>query len=111
MVTDQNWSKNDASTSCTGSIRVETPIWYSRNSSQRSSPLTRSTGGAPSRVASSRARAAMEGTSLSEYALGELRRALERPTRAELLERIAAGTATSSTETTAAAVRAERAAR
>jgi plasmid stability protein len=33
-------------------------------------------------------RAAQSGTSLSEYVLAELRRAAERPTRAELLERI-----------------------
>ena len=37
-----------------------------------------------------KARAAMEGISLSELALGELRRSLERPTRRELLERRAA---------------------
>ena len=36
-----------------------------------------------------KARAALAGTSLSEYALNELRRAAERPTRAELLERLA----------------------
>ena len=34
-----------------------------------------------------KARAAMEGVSLSELALAELRRSLERPTRRELLER------------------------
>ena len=32
------------------------------------------------------ARAAIAGTSLSEYALAELRRSVERPTREELLE-------------------------
>lgn len=35
-----------------------------------------------------KARAALLGMSLSEYVLLELRRALERPTREELLERI-----------------------
>lgn len=36
-----------------------------------------------------KARAAMEGVSLSELALAELRRSLDRPTRRELLERVA----------------------
>ncbi len=36
------------------------------------------------------ARAASEGRSLSEYALDELRRAMQRPTRRELIERVAA---------------------
>lgn len=36
-----------------------------------------------------KARAAIEGRSLSELALSELTRSLERPTRQELLERIA----------------------
>jgi plasmid stability protein len=35
-----------------------------------------------------KARAAMEGRSLSEYALTELRRSLERPSRQELLARV-----------------------
>lgn len=35
-----------------------------------------------------KARAAREGRSLSEYALAELRRSLERPTRIEVLARI-----------------------
>jgi plasmid stability protein len=35
-----------------------------------------------------KARAAMEGLSLSELALCELRRSLDRPTRRELLERV-----------------------
>jgi len=35
-----------------------------------------------------KSRAALAGTSLSEYLLSELRRSLERPTRAELLSRI-----------------------
>jgi plasmid stability protein len=36
-----------------------------------------------------KARAALEGVSLSELALAELRRSLERPTRRELLELVA----------------------
>lgn len=36
-----------------------------------------------------KARAALAGKSLSEFALGELRRALERPTREELIARVA----------------------
>lgn len=36
-----------------------------------------------------KARAALAGMSMSEYALRELRKALERPTREELLARIA----------------------
>ena len=56
-------------------------------------------------------RAAMEGTTMSDYALAELRRALERPTRAELLERISNRSAGSVGESAAEAVRAEREAR
>lgn len=37
-----------------------------------------------------KARAAMEGRSLSELALDELKKSLERPTRRELLERVRA---------------------
>lgn len=55
-----------------------------------------------------KARAAMEGVSLSELALAELRRSLERPTRRELLERVAARLRMTEGEGTAAAVRAER---
>lgn len=40
-----------------------------------------------------KSRAALEGRSLSEYALQELVRALERPTRRELLERVRARSA------------------
>ncbi|QAY59953.1 toxin-antitoxin system, antitoxin component [Microbacterium protaetiae] len=36
-----------------------------------------------------KARAAMEGVSLSELALAELRRSLDRPTRAELIDLVA----------------------
>ena len=55
-----------------------------------------------------KARAALEGQSLSEYALGELRRALQRPTRRELMERVAAFERINVTESAADAVRAER---
>lgn len=58
-----------------------------------------------------KARAALEGRSLSEFALAELRRSLERPTRAELLERVRARERVSVTESAADAVRAERDAR
>lgn len=54
-------------------------------------------------------RAAEEGRSLSELVLQELRRSLERPTRAELLDRIAAREPFE--VDSAAAVRAERDAR
>lgn len=55
-----------------------------------------------------KARAALEGQSLSEYALGELRRAMQRPTRRELLERVAAFERITVTESAAEAVRTER---
>lgn len=58
-----------------------------------------------------KARAALEGTSLSEYALSELRRALERPTRQELIERVRGRDAATVRETAAEAVRSERDAR
>lgn len=59
-----------------------------------------------------KARAALAGTSLSEYALAELRRSLERPTRAELLERVQQRAPTPALgESAADAVRAERDAR
>lgn len=58
-----------------------------------------------------KARAALEGRSLSEYALGELRRAMQRPTRHELVERVAAFERTALSESAADAVRAERDAR
>lgn len=58
-----------------------------------------------------KARAASEGRSLSELALDELRRSLERPTRAELLGRIAQRTAVETGGAVTAAVRAERDAR
>jgi len=58
-----------------------------------------------------KARAALAGMSLSELALAELRRSLEWPTRAELLERVAAREAAAVSEPADRAVRAERDAR
>ena len=55
-----------------------------------------------------KARAAMEGRSLSEFALGELRRSLERPTRRELVERVQGRERAVVAEASADAVRAER---
>lgn len=58
-----------------------------------------------------KARAAIEGRSLSEYALGELRRALERPTRRELIERVMSHPKVTADEAAVDAVRAARSAR
>lgn len=58
-----------------------------------------------------KARAAIEGQSLSEYALSELRQAMERPTRRELVERVAAFERNAVIESAVDAVRAERNAR
>lgn len=58
-----------------------------------------------------KARAALEGQSLSEYALSELRRAMQQPTRRELVERVAAFERLTVAEPAADAVRAERDAR
>ena len=55
-----------------------------------------------------KSRAASEGQSLSEYALLELRRAMQRPTRRELAERVAAFERATVSESAAQAVRAER---
>ncbi len=55
-----------------------------------------------------KARAALEGKSLSEFALGELERSLERPTRRELIERVRARESVLLSESAADAVRAER---
>jgi hypothetical protein len=55
-----------------------------------------------------KARAALAGTSLSELALAELRRAAERPTRDEILARIAAQPSPTPDPPPAEAVRAER---
>lgn len=58
-----------------------------------------------------KARAANEGQSLSEFALAELRRSIERPTRADLLARIERRTPARTPTSLADAVRAERDAR
>lgn len=58
-----------------------------------------------------KARAALEGQSMSEYALRELRRSLDVPTRKEMMERIAALDRVEVTESPADAVRAIRNAR
>jgi antitoxin FitA len=55
-----------------------------------------------------KARAALAGMSLSEYLLSEVRRALERPTRAEIIERLARRRPVRLRETAAEAVHAER---
>ncbi len=55
-----------------------------------------------------KARAALEGQSLSEYALGELERALERPTRRELIDRVRSRERAAFAESVVEAVRAER---
>ena len=55
-----------------------------------------------------KSRAALAGMSLSEYALAELRRAAERPTREEILARIASRPKSRLRRSPAAAVRAER---
>lgn len=55
-----------------------------------------------------KARAAEEGTSLSELALSELERSLERPSRRELLERLERRSGVEVPGGVAAAVRAER---
>jgi antitoxin FitA len=57
-----------------------------------------------------KSRAALEGRSLSEYALFELTRALERPTRRELLERVRSRSSVAEVDV-AEIVREERAAR
>lgn len=58
-----------------------------------------------------KARAALEGLSLSEFALRELRKAIERPSREELLERIAAEPSANLEPPPAEMIRAERDAR
>lgn len=55
-----------------------------------------------------KARAALAGMTLSDYLLLELRRSLERPTRQELLARLAHREPVRVRPTPAAAVRAER---
>lgn len=53
----------------------------------------------------------LEGQSLSDYALAELRRAMQRPTRRELIERVRAQSPVLEGESSGDAVRAERDAR
>lgn len=55
-----------------------------------------------------KARAARAGMTLSDFLLAELRRSLERPTRDELMRRIARRERPALTESAADAVRAER---
>lgn len=55
-----------------------------------------------------KARAAMEGKSLSDYALAELERAIEHPTRTEMIERLRSRAPVPAGESAADAVRAER---
>jgi len=58
-----------------------------------------------------KARAAMAGTSLSEYALAELRRSIDRPTREELLDRLVGRAVRTLDESPADILRSERDAR
>lgn len=55
-----------------------------------------------------KARAALEGLSMSDYIMRELRKSLERPTRADVLERIRSTATKSLAPTAAEAIRAER---
>jgi antitoxin FitA len=55
-----------------------------------------------------KARAALAGMSLSEYLLAEIQRSLERPTRQELIERVARRTPVKVRPSPAAVIRAER---
>jgi plasmid stability protein len=55
-----------------------------------------------------KSRAALAGMSLSEYVLAELKRSLDRPTKEEILTRIASRQPTVLKESTAEALRAER---
>jgi antitoxin FitA len=58
-----------------------------------------------------KARAALEGLSLSEYLLGEVRRAAERPSVSELRQRLAQRTRVDACVSPAQALREEREAR
>ncbi len=58
-----------------------------------------------------KARAAIEGMSMSDYVMRELGKALARPTRQELLERLKAGPVRRLARRPAAVIRAERDAR
>jgi len=55
-----------------------------------------------------KARAALDGMSISEFLLREIERSLERPTREELLARLRSRTSVEPQESIAAAVAAER---
>jgi plasmid stability protein len=55
-----------------------------------------------------KSRAALEGMSLSDYLLAELRRVAERPTLAEMRERLATRSATNPVPSPEEAIRAER---
>lgn len=58
-----------------------------------------------------KARAAMEGMSMSDYILREVGKALERPTREEVLERLRGGRVRRLSRSAADVIRAERDAR
>jgi plasmid stability protein len=58
-----------------------------------------------------KARAAIEGMSMSDYVMRELRKALERPTRQEILERLQAQPVRNLRRKPADVIRAERASR
>lgn len=58
-----------------------------------------------------KARAALEGLSMSDYVLRELRKALDRPTRQEVLERLRARPGRRLRPSAAEVIRAERDAR
>ncbi len=58
-----------------------------------------------------KARAALEGMSMSDYVLREIRKALDRPSRQEILERLASRPAPRLKRTPAEVIRAERDAR
>ena len=55
-----------------------------------------------------KARAAIEGLSMSDYVLREIRKALERPTRLEVLDRLRARPARQLRKSAAEVIRAER---
>ena len=55
-----------------------------------------------------KARAAIEGMSMSDYVLREVRKALDRPTRGEILERLRARPLRRLRRSAAAVIRAER---
>jgi antitoxin FitA len=55
-----------------------------------------------------KARAAMEGMSMSDYALREIRKALEKPPRQEILERLKARPVRELVHSAAEVIRAER---